>query len=101
MSAKGTVKATPGAVNVPIVCGGTHVNPGDVIVADDDGVVVVPRREAETVHAAGRARERARMRSGNDWRRASYRWIMYSMREPLARSGLVYVDNLEEVEKSL
>ncbi|MBS7543445.1 4-carboxy-4-hydroxy-2-oxoadipate aldolase/oxaloacetate decarboxylase [Ancylobacter oerskovii] len=95
ISAKGTVKATPGSVNVPVVCGGVLVNPGDVVVADDDGVVVVPRLEAAAVAAAARQREaneeekRRRLASG------VLGLDMYAMREPLAKAGLVYIDDPE------
>ena len=96
VSAKGTVKATLGSVNVPVVCAGALVHPGDVIVADDDGVVVVPRRDAEAVAAAGRKREaneeekRRRLASGE------LGLDMYAMREGLAKAGLVYRDDEDE-----
>ncbi|KRQ93046.1 4-carboxy-4-hydroxy-2-oxoadipate aldolase/oxaloacetate decarboxylase [Bradyrhizobium valentinum] len=96
ISAKGTVKATLGAVNVPVVCAGINVVPGDAVVADDDGVVVIGRKDAADVVTKGEKRvadedgKRRQLASG------VLGLDMYNMREPLAKAGLVYVDELEE-----
>ncbi len=92
ISAKGTVKATPGSVNVPVVCAGALVHPGDAIVADDDGVVVVPRREASTVAEAGAAREANEDEKRRRLAAGELGLDMYKMREGLAKAGLVYRD---------
>ena len=92
ISAKGTIKATLGSVNVPVVCAGAAVNPGDVVIADDDGVVVVPAAVAAQAADAAEARE-ANEASKRARRAAGELGLeMYKMRESLAAAGLRYVD---------
>lgn len=95
ISAQGTVKEVPGDVNLPLVCAGRLVNPGDVIVADTDGVVVVPRDDAATVLQKTKAREEREARVRERYQKGELGLDMNNMRDPLAKKGLVYRDGPE------
>jgi 4-hydroxy-4-methyl-2-oxoglutarate aldolase len=89
------VKATLGAVNVPVVCAGINVQPGDAVIADDDGVVVV--RKTDTAEVAAKGEKRQADEEGKRRQLASgvLGLDMYNMREALAKAGLMYVDEAE------
>jgi 4-hydroxy-4-methyl-2-oxoglutarate aldolase len=93
ISAQGTVKASPGSVNIPVVCGGALVNPGDVIVGDADGVVVIPRANAQAVASAAADRVAKEERSRERLRNGELGVDFYGLREKLKQLGVEYVDS--------
>ena len=92
ISAQGTVKASIGSVNLPVVCAGVNVKPGDVVVADDDGVVLVDRRRADEVARLGEEREKKEAVSRARLQKGELGLDIYSMRKSLDEKGLKYID---------
>jgi 4-hydroxy-4-methyl-2-oxoglutarate aldolase len=92
ISARGTVKGTLGTVNLPVVCAGVAVKPGDVVVADDDGVVVVPRADAAKVAKAGEEREKKEAVNRERLKKGELSLDIYDMRKGLAEKGIKYID---------
>lgn len=100
VSAQGTVKATPGAVNVPVTIGGQLIRPGDVIVADDDGVVRVEREAAAEAVRAARAREEKEAATRAAFRGGELGLDRYGLRDRLAGMGIEYIDHARYVEQT-
>jgi 4-hydroxy-4-methyl-2-oxoglutarate aldolase len=97
ISSKGTIKATIGSVNIPVVCAGMSIQPGDVIVADDDGIVVVPLETVAAVAEAAKARLAKEEKTRSVLASGQLGLDYYGMRDKLAAKGLIYVESADDV----
>ncbi|QKF67695.1 4-oxalocitramalate aldolase/oxaloacetate decarboxylase [Arcobacter venerupis] len=101
ISIKGTVKNTLGSVNIPIICGGQQINPGDIVIADDDGICIVPYENAQIVADAAQKRESFEGEKRAKFEDGVLGLDLYNMRPGLEAAGFKYYDSLEDLKKGI
>lgn len=101
ISIRGTVKNTLGSVNIPIICAGQQINPGDIVIADDDGICIVPRENAKAVAEAGVKRENYETEKRADFEKGVLGLDLYKMRPGLEAAGFKYYENIDKLREEL
>lgn len=101
ISIRGTVKNTLGSVNIPILCGGQLIHPGDVVIADDDGICIVPRENAQTVADAGVKRENYEAEKRAEFEKGVLGLDLYKMRPGLEAAGFKYYETINKLREGL